>query len=124
MALLVREISPKKAEKLGIAYERGNYKLYRKGGLEEGSLPDQASSQMDLRNNAVGIEMGKALKAQSVQELVGAMIAGIVGGKMTVIYKDLQGRSLSCDGEILADGDWQGKWENRRCLVASDRKKP
>ena len=53
-----RTLNPHKAYRLGKAHEKGNYLDYKKHRLEEGSIPDKISSDMDLCNNLKGIEIG------------------------------------------------------------------
>jgi hypothetical protein len=58
MANLTKSIGWRKAKRLGIAHERGNYKDYKKHRNEDGIVPDKISSEMDLFNNNIGIEIG------------------------------------------------------------------
>src|SRR5690242_2677899 len=73
MARLSQSMCWKKARSLGKAHEKGNYKSFKKGKMEEGTLPDSASGAMDLYNNKVGIEIGRSmpeLPRDSIQRVV------------------------------------------------------
>lgn len=116
MAKLTQEIGWRRAKKLGVAHEKGNYKEFKKNRLEDGSLPDKASSEMDLYNNNVGIEIGKK---SSEFELKNIVIATILQGKCKIIKVDEQGNFLDCEGNAIAPEDLKGKWKNEKCLVES-----
>lgn len=116
MAKLTQEIGWRRAKKLGKAHEKGNYKDYKKHRLEDGDLPDKISSEMDLYNNNVGIEIGK----KSVNfELKNIVISTILQGKCKIIKTDEQGNFLDCEGNVIAPEILKGKWENEKCLVES-----
>ena len=70
MALLTREIGWRRSNKLGKAHEKGNYKTYKKGEVEDGVLPDKISSEMDLHNNGVGIDIGKKINVENLKNEV------------------------------------------------------
>ena len=53
MANLTKEIGWRRAKRLGLAHEKGNYKAYKKRKSEDGEIPDKMSSEMDLFNNNV-----------------------------------------------------------------------
>ena len=59
MASLHQEIGKFAAKSLGKAYERDNYKIFKKNRLEDGIIPDKASKEMDLFNNKVGLRFTK-----------------------------------------------------------------
>ncbi len=116
MAKLTQEIGWRRAKKLGIAHEKGNYKDYKKHQLEDGALPDKASSDMDLYNNNVGIEIGK----KSVEfELKNIVVEIILQGKCKIIKTDTHGNFLDCEGNTIPKENLKGKWENDKCLVES-----
>lgn len=120
MGSLSRAIAWRKARRLGKAHEKGNYKDFKKGKLEDGEIQDARASEMDLWNNAQGIALGRALKDGSDRELQRAVIDAILEGKMRVIRKDKYGRSLDAKGIVVPKVEWLGKWENARVLVPSD----
>lgn len=117
MALLAQSIKPKKAKKLGMAHEKYNYKMYRKG-IGGGDL---AASEMDLWNNDVGLIIGTSSPDISENKLVEIVITAIKQGKMKIVKKDLQGKSLDCEGKLI-DNSSLKTWNNNRCLVSSDYK--
>jgi len=117
MALLTQEIGWRKAKKLGLAHEKGNYKDYKKHRNEDGVIPDKISSDMDLYNNTVGIEIGKKTNQLGFAEQI---ILAIKAGKCKIIKMDVSGNYLDCDGNIIAPETLKGKWENNKCLTNSD----
>ena len=119
MASLAQEIKPKKALKLGKAHEKGNEIDYRKGKLEENILPDKASVEMDLFNNQVGIAIGEKEEKKNLEKIV---IQKIRAGEMRIIRKNCEGNSLDSLGNVISTNQWQGKWENKRQVVPSNRK--
>lgn len=119
MARLTQEMRWRKAYKLGKAHEQGNKRDYKKHRLEEGNLPDAKTCEMDLLNNKIGINIGKANQTTSQEDLTLLIKQHIIDGKLWKIKKDSQGRFLYCDGNILQKKDYQGIWENSKCLVAS-----
>jgi hypothetical protein len=120
MAVLVREIHSKKALKLGIAHEKGNYLDFKKRKKEDGTLPDKIACEMDLWNNNVGINLGEKYKNISLDSLKTIVISEILKGNMKVVFKNKSGESLDEQGNIIPYKEWNGKWENRRVLVNSD----
>lgn len=116
MAKLTQEIGWRRAKKLGKAHEKGNYKDYKKHRLEDGDLPDKVSSEMDLYNNNVGIEIGKKSVGFELKNIV---ISTILQGKCKIIKTDSYGNFLDCEGNAIAPENLKGKWENEKCLVES-----
>lgn len=122
MALLVQKIAPKKAQKLGKAHEKGNYRDFKKNLVEEGAVPDKISSEMDLWNNMAGILIGKQNREASKDSLKHLVIEAVNAGKMRIIKKDKNGNFLDEDSRIISAESLTGKWENNKCLVPSDYK--
>jgi len=120
MASLGQKIGSRASLKLGKAHEKGNYKTFKKNQLEDGFLPDQKSSEMDLYNNKVGAKIGDENKMISQKELVNHILSEIQNGTMKVLKKDVLGNFLACDGDIIPKDSLQGKWENNKCLVFSN----
>jgi len=120
MALLCVEMHWRKARKLGKAHERGNKKDFKKGTLEEGYLPDQVSSTMDLWNNEVGIKIGRANANSNVSVIKSNIIQAIKSGECKIIRRDENGNFLDCNGLPIQEKDWMGMWENNRCLIQSN----
>lgn len=119
MAVLASETRWRAARRLGIAHERGNKRQARKGLLEDGGLADAAAGEMDLYNNNIGIQIAKSNPNASREELKQLVIAAILNAEMLVIRKNAAGQSLDCDGNIVPKNQWEGSWENNRCLVPS-----
>ena len=124
MALLSQNMSSKKALQLGIAHEKGNYLDYKKHRKEEGSLPDKISSDMDLYNNNIGIDIGiviknntNTIKPDSLKQII---INNILNGKMMVIKKNKKGEFLDVDNNVIKTEFLVGKWKNNKVLVPSN----
>ncbi|PJB15106.1 MAG: hypothetical protein CO118_05150 [Flavobacteriales bacterium CG_4_9_14_3_um_filter_32_8] len=120
MANLMLEIGGRRAKKLGKAHEKGNYKDFKKHRLEDGILPDRISSEMDLFNNEVGIELGKKC---SKFELKSIVIDLVLNGNCKIIKMDKEGSFIDCEGNIIPAESLKGKWENEKCLVSSNEAK-
>lgn len=120
MALLTKQIGPRKAEKLGKAHEKGNYLDFRKGRLEEGEIPDSASTVMDLYNNLVGIQIGCENYKVSEDSIKVLILDAIRKGRMKIIARKNNGDFVDCEGRVIPAEELRGKWVNRKCLVNSD----
>jgi len=119
LARLTQEIGPKAALKLGKAHEKGNYQFYKKGKKEDGFLPDKPSSDMDLYNNDVGINIAKNNLQTSKKSLANEVISAVKAGEMRILKKDAKGNFLTCSGQLIPKESLRGKWENEKCLVSS-----
>lgn len=120
MALMSQRFNCRKAYRLGKAHEKGNKRDFRKGRLEEGELPDSVSVAMDMYNNCVGVHIGFANHDASGEQLAEIVIGKILAGEMLIIRRNAAGDFLDCDGGFIESQDWQGRWQNNRCLVRSD----
>ncbi len=120
MASLTQQICWRKAKKLGKAHEKGNKRDFKKHRLEQGTLPDAISCEMDLKNNNVGLTIGKENKEASQEKLVNTIKQAILQGELWKIKKDENGNYLDCNGNILKKEDYQGTWYNNKCLIRSD----
>ncbi len=117
MASLTQKIGWRRAKKLGKAHEKGNYRDYKKHRLEDGTLPDKISSEMDLFNNDVGIRIGETAHTLEIENIV---IEAVKEGKCKIIKKDVEGNFLDCEGNVILKELLKGKWENEKCLVDSN----
>ncbi len=118
MARLTQEIGGKKAKKLGIAHEKGNYKYFKKHKKEDGEIPDKVSSDMDLYNNKVGIELGKKASKYGLKEMV---INLVLTGKCKIIKVDTLGNFLDKNNKIIPLKALKGTWINNKILVNSNK---
>jgi hypothetical protein len=123
MARLTEEIGKSAARSLGKAHEKENYLMYKKRKLEEGIIPDEISSEMDLFNNEVGLTLTKKGNNTARKELINKVIKAVLEGKMKVVKKDKKGNFLTCEGELISTKSLKGKWKNNKCLVASNYSK-
>jgi hypothetical protein len=115
MARLTKAIGARRTRKLGRAHEKGNYIQFKKHELEDSALPDSISSEMDLRNNEIGISRAKQI---AVGSLSASLLKLAEEGCLFTIKKDENGNFLNCDGSILSIKDWYGKWNIPKCLVS------
>jgi hypothetical protein len=121
MASLATHISAKKARNLGKAYEKGNYRQFKRGELEDGAIQDSIASAMDLYNNEVGIGIADSLLKNAIfteKARINAISNGISNGDFKIVSMQ-NGQMLDCNGNILPEREWKGKWNNKRCLVYS-----
>ena len=123
MARLKEEIGISAARSLGKAHEKENYLMYKKRKLEEGIVPDEISSEMDLFNNDVGLSLTTKGNKTPRKGLIYRVINAVLEGKMKVIKKDKNGNFLTCKGDIINPKLLKGKWKNTKCLVSSNAKK-
>lgn len=122
MARLTQEIGKRAARSLGKAHEKENYLMYKKRKLEDGSVPDKISSEMDLYNNEQGLKLISKKSKVSKNGLIYRIINAIHQGKMKIIKKDNKGRFLTVDGKLITNKSLKGKWENNKCLIPSNKK--
>jgi hypothetical protein len=123
MARLKQKIGERAARSLGKAHEKGNYLTYKKQKLEEGVVPDEIASEMDLFNNEEGLKLIVKKSVISKKVLTYRIINAIFEGKMKIIKKDKKGNFLTCEGKRIAQVDLKGKWKNDKCLISSKKNK-
>jgi len=116
MASLKQIIGERRARRLGIAHEKGNKRDFKKGNIEDGTLPDSISSEMDLFNNEIGLEIVMGSSA-NVTNLV---VEAVKNGTCKVVKTDDEGSFLDCEGNIIPKETLKGKWKNNKCLVWSN----
>lgn len=124
MALLVQDIKPQAAYKLGLAHEKGNYKDYKKKTLEEGSLPDSVSCAMDLKNNSIGLDIGQQYMGVDKDTLIQVVKSHVRRGKCWKIKKNSLGYFLDENDNVIPDTLWKGKWISPKVLVPSNYQPP
>jgi len=120
MALLVQEINPKAAYKLGLAHENGNYRDFKRKTLEEGSLPDSVSCAMDLKNNNIGLDIGQQYMGIDRATLIQVVKVAVKTGECWIIKKDSLGYFLDKNNNVIPDSMLLGKWETPKIIVPSD----
>jgi hypothetical protein len=120
MARLHQEIGKSAARSLGKAHEKENYLTFKERKLEDGVLPDEISSKMDLYNNEQGLKLISRRSKVSKKGLIYRIVNAIRIGKMKVIKKDANGLFLTCEGENISMKSLKGKWKNNKCLVNSN----
>ena len=120
MSSLAQKIRAKAVWRLGVAHEKGNKIYFDKKKLEDGSLPDSIACQMDLKNNQIGIKIGKENKKINQEDLIILIKKSILEGKLWKIKKDKEGNFLDKKGHILDKKNWQGKWHNDKYLIKTN----
>jgi hypothetical protein len=120
MARLTQGIGKRATYSLGKAHEKGNYKTYKKRKLEDGFLPDKPSTEMDLFNNLVGINIGKVNKKTPKAVLIKKILDSLHQGKLRILSKDSLGNFLDCQGQIIPSILLKHKWNTKKCLVPSN----
>lgn len=121
MASLSSQIKWKKALRLGNAHEKVNKKDWKKGRYEDGSPPDKIAGEMDYWNNGIGLEIGRQNQNASQEELIQMVLQAITDGKCKIIKRNAGGEFLDAEENIITSSEWQGKWENQRCLIFSNK---
>lgn len=122
MARLHQEIGESAARSLGKSHEKENYLTYKKLKLEEGVVPDEISSKMDLYNNEQGLKLISRESEVSRNGLMYRVINAILEGEMKIIKKDEKGDFLTCDDQLILNESLKGKWKNNKCLISSENK--
>ncbi len=120
-ARLQQEIGKLAAISLGKAHERDNYRTFKKKQTENGIVPDQASKEMDLFNNKVGLRFTQKGIPASQNELTQNIVDAILMGDLKVIKKDTLGNYLTCDGELIPSSALGNSWQNRKCVIPSKK---
>ena len=120
MARLRQEIGERAARSLGKAHEKDNYITYKKLKLEDGVVPDEISTEMDLYNNEEGLKLTAKSAKISKNGIIYRVVSAINSGKMKILKKDRKGNFLTCQGKIISKEALKGKWKNNKCLVTSN----
>lgn len=123
MALLSMKISDRKAEKLGKIHERGNYKDWKKGRMEDSLRADSTMCEMDLKNNLSGIEIGNVFHADTSKtkiSLEAKVLDAVRSGNLVIIKKNENGQALDQNGRIIDLSLYENKWFIPKVLVRSD----
>lgn len=121
MARLRQNIGKCAAFSLGKAHEKDNYLTFKKHLTEDGFSPDQASKEMDLFNNNVGLGFTQKGISTARNEIINQIIKALLKGDLKVIKKDTLGNYLTCDGKLIPSEELLHSWQNRKCLISSDK---
>ena len=120
MAAFAKKVNPKKIKKLGVAHEKTNFKQFKRSTFEDGEVPDSVSCEMDLKNNAFGIALGRISKSSNLQELSDLVLLEIEKGKAWIMKRNTAGNYLSCDEQTIDLTQYKGVWAIPKCLVPSN----
>jgi hypothetical protein len=124
MSYLTVNIGGPAAVSLGRAYERSNKIDFKKKLLEEGYLPDFVTSQMDLQNNDVGVNLGKQFPDAGKTDLIEQAKQCILKGEAFIVKKNKKGEFLTSQNRIIPKDEYLGKWFTSKVLVPSNFKRP
>jgi len=120
-ARLQQEIGRRAAISLGKTHEKDNYKTFKKRQTEDGIVPDNASKEMDLFNNNVGLRFTQKGIPSSKKAITLRIVNAILMGDLKVIKKDTSGNFLTCDGVLIPSEELGHSWQNRKCLISSNK---
>ncbi len=123
MAMLAQNFKWRKAQNLGLAHEKANYRSFVKAskkGIIDGH--DQVSTDMDIWNNEKGIAIGLACKCFEQNLLQQVVLDSIRSGSMRIIRINSGREFLDSAGKVIPPENYKGKWINDKCLVPSNIK--
>ena len=116
MALLSSRFSAKKACKLGCAHEIANMKDFSTSLVNSDCFHDSIATIMDIHNNHVGLNIGRAMKDTSDYILLEAAIDSVRNGHCVSVLRDDEGEFLDKNGDPIPRSNIQGKWVTPRQL--------
>lgn len=120
MAYLSKFVKVEKLKKLGIAHEKDNKLQFYKNKLEDGERPDSLACEMDLRNNALGFEIGKNFRNSVNDELLNAVIEHIKDGKAWYLKRNSENSYVTCENEVINMKFYLGSWFVPKCLISTN----
>jgi len=118
MAAIAQKIGIKKARKLGLAHEKGNYRAWKKGRFEDGNFADSLACIMDLRNNDTAFKLIKPNQRMYLMHLSQLMINTIKNGQCWILKFDTLRRRVDCNGEVIPPPN-RKQWNIGGCLIRS-----
>ena len=123
MALMIEAGLPEKTVRtIGEKHEKGNYVEFKKGKLEDNSRADSMACVMDMRNNEVGIAIGKEFTSGDKSiSLIRSLIIQVWSGKLFIFLKNPSGDYFDCNDNVIDLKKYEGVWSIPKCLVSSDR---
>jgi hypothetical protein len=118
MAAFAQKIDVDKLRELGWAHEKANYEQFKRGGQEEGELPDSLGSVMDLANNELGFKIGARYKEASLTELRSLVVQAVWEGKATILLRNNRGKYVDCWGREIPEEELR-RWNTPKCPGSS-----
>jgi len=119
MAAFAQKVSTKKLRQLGMAHEKANYRQFVQARQEEGEIPDSLGTEMDLKNNELGLTEGRKNRSLSAEELRQLVITGIRSGRAFIIKRNKAGNYVDCNDRVIDMKVYARKWNIPKCLVSS-----
>ncbi len=125
MATLTQNFNWRKAQSLGLAHEKANYRSFVKAS-KKGRIDghDQVSADMDLWNNEKGIAIGMACKCCDTKYFASRLcwIRYMNGGNEDHQDEFRRENFWIQEGNVIPAENYKGKWVNDKCLVPSNLK--
>ncbi len=121
---LAEQIGVRAARKLGKAYEHSNRIDFKKKLLEDDFLPDFMTSEMDLRNNEIGLSLFRQHQFAAKKNRIDICKKKILDGKAFVVKKNKNGQFLNSENHIIKTEDYLGRWFTPKTLVSSNFVRP
>jgi hypothetical protein len=118
MSAIANKIGVRKARQLGRAHEKGNYRQWKHGQLEDKGVADSLACVMDLRNNDSALSYIQLNKNASISTLYAFSLMAVQEGKAWILLFNNEGQRLNCDLEII-HVTLPRKWYVAGCLVIS-----
>lgn len=114
MASVSRKIGEKRARKLGLAHEKGNYLTFKKGKMDDGALPDSLSGVMDLFNNEAGLTIARAYNGANDDFIGTTILNSIERGQLKMLKHRPDGTLTDCTGNPVPT---LPVWNRPYCLI-------
>lgn len=110
MAAFSQKVKAKKVIRLGKAHEKANYRQFKRDPERNKVQQDSLSTVMDLKNNLIGIGLGRDCRNCSLEELRKKVMELIHEEKVCYILRNNEGRYLNSANEEIKLNDYMGKW--------------
>jgi hypothetical protein len=110
MAVFAQKIKAQKLIRLGIAHEKANYKQFKRDPKREKVQQDSLSSIMDIKNNLIGIALGRENSTSQLSELRDKVLRYIADEKVFYISRNAKGQYINSNSQEINLSDFDGKW--------------
>jgi hypothetical protein len=120
MAFLSQKIKVRKLKKLGVAHEKGNKYHFYKDHQEFGERADSLACVMDLRNNALGFEIGSKNQLVTKEELKVLVLEQIKTGNAWYLKRNAKNEYVSCENDPIKIENYDKKWFLPKCLIKTN----
>jgi len=124
MSYMASVIGVRPARSLGRAYERSNKIDFKKKLLEDNYLPDFVTSEMDYRNNEVGLKIFMQFPDNQKDFYIEKSKKAVLSGEASIVKKNSEGKFLTYENRIISEDEYLGKWFTPKTLVKSNFVRP